>query len=162
MASTQDVWFALVDSKGQSYKKTRTTFVNVSPNISIGQFTKDVKAENPNILANIDPAQLHVYANKAAFDAENPVPLEEDSTIGTFGSSKKEALVVVVPVEDLVAPAEAHAAKRMKMSPVPRAEWFTSELTMFCSIELSLDEWLAMTYNGTFQNLSLNDKEMED
>ncbi|KAF0704118.1 hypothetical protein As57867_007403, partial [Aphanomyces stellatus] len=57
---------------------------------------------------------------------------------------------------------EAHTAKRMKMSPVPRAKWFTSDLTVFCSVELSLDEWLAMTYNGTFQNLSLNDKEMED
>ncbi|KAF0708269.1 hypothetical protein As57867_006388, partial [Aphanomyces stellatus] len=57
---------------------------------------------------------------------------------------------------------EQAEAKRMKMSPVPRAKWFTSDLTVFCSVELSLDEWLAMTYNGTFQNLSLNDKEMED
>ncbi|KAF0690949.1 hypothetical protein As57867_017668, partial [Aphanomyces stellatus] len=124
-----------------------------------------VHAKNDRILKEYVPSQLIVYANKAEFDKgpEKRVFLEVDATLNDLGSDEDDALFVVVRSHNLVAPDEDHPAKRKKMGhSVPRATWFTSELTGFCTVELSLDEWLAMTYNGTFQNLDLNDMEMED
>jgi hypothetical protein len=53
---------------------------------------------------SLQSSQLLVYKNKAAFDKRNAAideekeePLEEDSLIDGLGTSKKEALVVVVP-----------------------------------------------------------------
>lgn len=44
-------------------------------------------------------AALKVYANRAAFDRKE-APLEEDLVIGNLGSTKQDALIVVVPEED--------------------------------------------------------------
>ncbi|KAG9400030.1 hypothetical protein AC1031_010951, partial [Aphanomyces cochlioides] len=111
--------------------------------------------QNGDVLEGILQSKLDVYTNKAAFD-RNENPLDSTEMIGEQLGKLEEVLFVVIR-------AEAYPTKRMKlMSPVPRGEWFTSELTEFCSIELSLDEWLEMKYNGAFQNISLDDKEMED
>ncbi|KAH9098871.1 hypothetical protein LEN26_016554, partial [Aphanomyces euteiches] len=58
---------------------------------------KEVKVKYADShLKCIAPSDLRVYANQAVF--ENPgVRLEEDSTIGDYGGSVKDALLVVVP-----------------------------------------------------------------
>ncbi len=63
--------------------------------VVVAQFRKAVKAENSNKLSSFDASDLFVYRNKAGFDDEKEVPLEEDSSIDGLGSSKSEALVVV-------------------------------------------------------------------
>ncbi|KAF0696107.1 Aste57867_13115 [Aphanomyces stellatus] len=155
--AAREVWFALVDRKGLAYNGTRACSVDVPPTISISRFCDAVKEKcdrQGDDLKGILSSKLHVYANKEAFDGN--VELGARVKIGEELGRDNE-LYVVVP-----SPAEDHPVKRKKMSSVPRATWFTSELTDFCTVELSLDEWLAMTYNGTFQNLSLNDKEKKD
>ncbi|KAF0684002.1 hypothetical protein As57867_023922, partial [Aphanomyces stellatus] len=161
MENNRPVWYCLVNGQGEAYRQTTTDFVNIPSPGFVAQLRKEVKANHTSVLKNVDSSQLIVFANKAEFDKgpKKRVFLRPSATIGTFGSSMKEALLVVVPTHYLVAPDEDYPAKRKKMIPVPRAAWFTSELTVFCTVELSLSEWLAMTYNGTFENLSWNGKE---
>ncbi|KAF0718231.1 hypothetical protein As57867_001798, partial [Aphanomyces stellatus] len=100
MASHRLVWFLLVDDKGNP--RTTATKVIIPSNSDIDDFRKKVKAEYADShLKGIAPSDLQVYANMAALDAENPVPLEVDSTIGNYGGSKKDALLVVVPILEI-------------------------------------------------------------
>ena len=99
MASNRLVWYVLVDAQGETHQGTRASSVNIPSDNVIDQFAKVVHAKNPRKPSSFDASDLLVYANKAAFDRKDE-PLEEDSTIGTFGSSKKEAFIVVVPEED--------------------------------------------------------------
>jgi hypothetical protein len=103
------IWFILVDSDtGQSYKGTSASSVSLPSGSVIDQFRDAVKVKHSNKLSSIDAADLVVYKNKASFDKRNDVlnhydseegkPLEEDSFIAGLGKSKKEALIVVVPV----------------------------------------------------------------
>jgi hypothetical protein len=57
-----------------------------------------VKLKCPNALAHVDAADLTVFENRAKYHAKEA--LEEDSPIGSFGGSKNEALIVVVPDAD--------------------------------------------------------------
>ncbi|KAF0701440.1 Aste57867_8070 [Aphanomyces stellatus] len=164
MASNRPVWYCLVDGKGEAYCETTTHFVNFPSTGFVVEFKDAVHAKNDRILKEYVPSQLVVFANKAEFDKgpKKRVFLRSSATLNKLGSDEDDAFLVVVPTHYLVAPDEDYPAKRKKMIPVPRAAWFTSELTVFCTVELSLSEWLAMTYNGTFENLSWNGKEMED
>ena len=102
------VWFLLLDSAtGQLYKGTSASSVLCSSLAVpvVDQFRDSVKAKHSNKLSSVDAADLLVYKNKAAFDKRNAAvdegkeePLEEDSLIDGFGTSKKEALIVVVPL----------------------------------------------------------------
>jgi hypothetical protein len=99
-----DVYFQLVDSNGQPFMGTSVDSVELPPTATVVKFRDAVKAKNPNKLAFIDASDLLVYKNKAAFEKRNAAvdegkeePLEEDSLLDGLGSSKKEALVVVVP-----------------------------------------------------------------
>ncbi|KAH9143239.1 hypothetical protein AeRB84_012739, partial [Aphanomyces euteiches] len=152
MASVREVWYVLVYSQANL---SSADTVLIPPNSHVVRFRDAVHAKNTAILPGIVPLQLEVVTNKAAFGGKDD-PLDPGAEIGEQLGKLEDKLFVVVP-------AEAYPTKRMKtMSPQPRQEWFTSELTVFCSIELSSDEWLAMKYGGMFQNLSLNDKGMED
>ncbi|KAF0698226.1 Aste57867_11153 [Aphanomyces stellatus] len=82
---------------------TAAHVVNIPSDSVIAEFKNAVTAVNLNKLATFDPSELHVYANLDELHKENPVPLEEDSAIGTFGLSMKGALYVVVPSHALVA-----------------------------------------------------------
>ncbi|KAF0737795.1 hypothetical protein Ae201684P_004609 [Aphanomyces euteiches] len=150
--SVREVWYVLVYSQANL---SSADTVLIPPNSHVVRFRDAVHAKNTAILPGIVPLQLEVVTNKAAFGGKDD-PLDPGAEIGEQLGKLEDKLFVVVP-------AEAYPTKRMKtMSPQPRQEWFTSELTVFCSIELSSDEWLAMKYGGMFQNLSLNDKGMED
>ncbi|KAI3653953.1 hypothetical protein MP228_001104 [Amoeboaphelidium protococcarum] len=100
------VWFLLLDSAtGEPYKGTSADYVSLPPGSVIAQFREAAKAKHQNKLSSVDAADLLVYKNKAAFDKRNAsvddgkeVPLEEDFSIDGLGKSKKEALVVVVPL----------------------------------------------------------------
>ena len=103
MSSFPLVWFLILDSTGEPYKGTTASKVSVSSSADVDDFRKAVKAENSNKLSTFDAADLLVYKNKAAFDKRNAQegkqePLEEDSFINGLGTSKKEALVVFVPL----------------------------------------------------------------
>ncbi|KAJ3194121.1 hypothetical protein HDU67_004850, partial [Dinochytrium kinnereticum] len=79
--------------------------VSVGSSADVDDFREAVKAKNPNKLSFVDASDLIVYKNKATFDKRNAAideekeePLEEDSLIDGLGASKKEAVVVVVPL----------------------------------------------------------------
>jgi hypothetical protein len=103
------VWYLLLDSAtGKPFKGTTVSSVLRSSLVVpvVDQFRKAVQAQydKPNFLKDIPSGALLVYKNKAAFDKRNAAvdegkeePLEEDSFIESLGTSKKEALVVVVP-----------------------------------------------------------------
>jgi hypothetical protein len=86
----------LNSADGQPYKGTTASSVSLLPTNVIDQFRDAVKSKYSNTLSSIDAAQLQVYKNKSSFDAKEN-NLEEDSHINGLGSSKKEALIVVVP-----------------------------------------------------------------
>jgi hypothetical protein len=100
------VWFHLVDSAtGLPYKGTTYDKVAISSCADVVEFRKAVKAEySDSHLKGVAPSNLLVYKNKAAFDKRNAAaddgkeePLKEDLVIDSLGSSKEEALVVIVP-----------------------------------------------------------------
>ena len=106
-SSSPLVWFLLLDSAtGEPYKGTSADKIAVSsPASDVADFRKAVHLKNTSILTGITSSQLLVYKNKDAFDKRNAAavdegkeePLEEDSLIGGYGTSKKEALIVAVP-----------------------------------------------------------------
>jgi hypothetical protein len=92
------VWFLLLDAAtGNPYKGTSADKVAVSSSADVADFRKAVKAENSTILTDFVSSQLFVYKNSTAFLGKEE-PLEEDSLVGDLGKSKKEALIVVVPL----------------------------------------------------------------
>jgi len=101
------IWFSLLDSAtGEAYKDTSATSILRSSLLVpvVDQFRNAVQLmyDKPNYLKDIPSGALLVYKNKAAFDKRcadegKEWPLEEDSLVDSLGSSKKEALVVVVP-----------------------------------------------------------------
>jgi hypothetical protein len=105
MSASPFVWFLLLDAaSGQSYMGTSAAKVSISSTADVDDFRKAVLDDNSAMLTGICRSQLSVYANKDAFDKRNATtdeekaePLEEDSLIGGLGSSKKEALVVLIP-----------------------------------------------------------------
>lgn len=74
-----------------------TTATAVSVEVEDVDMMRDaVFAKVPRALpANVIAPDLTVFANRAALDAKQK--LEEDSPIGLFGGSKKEALIVQAP-----------------------------------------------------------------
>ncbi|KAF0684567.1 Aste57867_23485 [Aphanomyces stellatus] len=100
MAHNRRVWYFVVDHKGTPYKGLVADTVKISSESIVVDFRDAVHAKNSSILQGIVPAQLIVFTNKDAFDAKDPSPLDEESRIGEFGSSKKEALYVVIVRED--------------------------------------------------------------
>ncbi len=89
--------FRVADPQGDPYKKTSFEKILLSPKSDVSDFRKAVKAENSDILIGISPSQLTVYKNKAVFDVGKE-PLDEFSLLdNTFGTSKENALIVVVP-----------------------------------------------------------------
>jgi hypothetical protein len=96
------VWYVLVDGEGEAYKGTKGSSVDIpSSYVTVDRFRKILKAENSNILANIDPTQLQVYKNKVAFNGKDE-PLDAREEIGEKLDSVDE-LCVVVPSHALVA-----------------------------------------------------------
>lgn len=90
------IWFQLVGSDGKPFKETSADKVTFPTSADVSDFRKSVKNENPNMLSAVDASQLKVFKNKSAFDGKEE-PLEEDFTVAGLGTSKKDALIVVVP-----------------------------------------------------------------
>lgn len=79
-------WFQLVGEDGKALTSADVVSVDMEDVVT---FRKAVVKECPNNLANVDAADLTVFANGVA--------LEEDSPIGSFGGTTKHALIVQVP-----------------------------------------------------------------
>ena len=97
------VWFLLVDSNGQPYKKTSADKVKLPTASDIADFRKAIKTENSQKLSSFDASDLVVYKNKESFDKrdseveqERKEPLEVDSVVDGLGTTMNEALIVVV------------------------------------------------------------------
>lgn len=99
MSSNQLVWFILVDSDGHQYKGTSVSSISlqIGPPTVVDQFREAAHLKNSFILTGINYSQLKVYKSKLAFDG-NEEPLGLNSVISGLGTSKNEALVVVVPI----------------------------------------------------------------
>jgi hypothetical protein len=74
------------------------------PKTVVDQFRDAVKAEYADShLQGVVPSDLLVYRNREAFDCRNAAgegkkePLDEESLVDGLGTSKANALVVVVP-----------------------------------------------------------------
>lgn len=85
------VWYRIVDSAGILSSATKA---EAHASADIDDFRKEVKKDNPNSLADVDVSTLLVYKSQAAYDS-NEGPLDEETLVGDYGSSKKVALVVV-------------------------------------------------------------------
>jgi hypothetical protein len=98
-------WYLLVDSEtGELYKRTTADAVSLSTGAFVAQFRDAVHLENSCILTGIDPFNLLVYKNNAAFAGRNNAqdegkeqPLKSSRNLDGLGESEEEALVVVVP-----------------------------------------------------------------
>jgi hypothetical protein len=93
------IWFKLIDSTTEKpFKETRADKVSVSSSADVVDFRKAVKAEydQPGYLKDIPSGALLVYKNMAAFRVKEFL-LEEDAPVFGLGTTKQEALIVVVP-----------------------------------------------------------------
>jgi len=102
------IWFLLVDSSGQPYKKTSAVKVSVSSSADVDDFRDAVKKKGKDdgdaaVLTPFKSSQLLVYKNKTAFDKRNAAvddgkeeQLDPTESLGFLGS-KEDMLVVVVP-----------------------------------------------------------------
>lgn len=79
---------------GRALTSAAAVFVNIE---DADAFRDAVKIKCSNTLANIDTTELTVFADRAAYDTNQA--LEEDSPINSFGGSKKDALIVEVPLQ---------------------------------------------------------------
>ena len=106
--SSTSVWYLLVDSNGQPYKKTSADLVELpSTTCVIAQFRDAVKLKNSPILGGFTSSQLIVYKNKESFEKRNTrveqereVPLKSSGLLDGLGVTEEEALIVVVPPLD--------------------------------------------------------------
>jgi len=92
------VWFQLLDAAtGAAYKNSSVTSVLRSSLVVpiVDVFRKAVKAEYSNKLSSVDAGDLYVYKNRASFD-NGDTSIEADYLLDHLGTSKMEALIVVV------------------------------------------------------------------
>lgn len=90
-------WFIIVDSGGHPFKETSVSSISLIHSTVLDQFREAAHLKNASILTGINSSQLKIYKNKLAFDRKEE-PLGLDSELAGLGTSKKEALVVVVPL----------------------------------------------------------------
>ncbi|GLE02018.1 hypothetical protein PINS_up010856 [Pythium insidiosum] len=162
------VWFLLVDQKGAAYKGTTASKVRIPVDGDIDDFRDAVYAKNAGILQGIVPAQLLVYADKTAFDANTadvPTNLQPEDDIGVYGA-KDAKMYVVVPdgvVHDNSATTAPLMAEQMKMAvnealeERDRKRWEYSILTCPRSKETLLKQQLGLEYSAVSVNEVVDD-----
>lgn len=105
--TTRHIWYRLVNADSQPYKGSNTFSVAVASG-SLVDHLRDAVLVKCFSLPRITSAQLVVYKNMAAFDKRTAatdavdemsvLPLEDDAIVDdSWGTSAKEALIVVVP-----------------------------------------------------------------
>jgi hypothetical protein len=88
----RDVWFRFLKENGEPYKRSTYDRVKASPNEKIIDFRDKVHAAKSDYLKGIDRSELTVW------EVGGTSALDEDTdTVGDRGTSKANALVVVVP-----------------------------------------------------------------
>jgi hypothetical protein len=93
--------FLFSDPQGDPYKDSSFGIVTLPPKSNVCDFREAIKVKNPNQLSSVDPSQLKVYKNKAAFDRKDE-PLKLLSVLdNSFGTDEENALIVVVPSKGL-------------------------------------------------------------
>ncbi|KAF0703896.1 Aste57867_7477 [Aphanomyces stellatus] len=100
MANNRLVWYALVDGEGEAYNGTTASSVDIPSSNVIDQFRDAVKVKcdgQGDDLKGILSSKMIVYANQAAFGAENRVPLRSSAVLTGLGTDEDDALLVVVP-----------------------------------------------------------------
>jgi Protein kinase domain len=91
------VWLEVVDYDGKPYANMTTTNIEVDKkeSLNVHEFRKVVCNQLGTMLSGILPRQLLVYSNKDAFD-EKESPLENDESINGHGSTKSDAVIVLI------------------------------------------------------------------
>jgi hypothetical protein len=96
MASSQRVWFLLVEIEGQAFRGTSADKVCLPSDCDVADFRDAVKEKydrQGDDLKGILSSKLIVYANKAAFDRKDP--LQPEVVIGNYGTTGSKLYVVV-------------------------------------------------------------------
>ncbi|KAL3895060.1 MAG: hypothetical protein SGCHY_004922, partial [Lobulomycetales sp.] len=91
-----EIFYQLVVSNGDSYKRSSIDRVTVKHNADIIHLRRAVETANSKILTGVVASQLTVYETKKDLLA-NKLPLDVDFLISGIGQSKDTALFVVVP-----------------------------------------------------------------
>jgi hypothetical protein len=92
----RDVWFQLVDAKGDHYMHASVDMVELPSGAVIANFCDAVQDDYAHgHLYGIASSSLLVYENKTAFSVENA--LQMDSLLDGRGAIQDDALIVVVP-----------------------------------------------------------------
>ena len=91
-----EIYYQLVQSNGDAYKRSSINAVNLKPNANIIHLRRAVKSENSNKLAHIDADQLTVYAAKADLDNKHPIKMMS-TPVKDLGKDEDNAVFVVVP-----------------------------------------------------------------
>jgi hypothetical protein len=89
-------WLQLVNEDGKALSSATSVALDVEDVDSLRDAVKYKHKDSH--LAGIAQSDLTVFENRAKYDAKEA--LEEDSPIGSYGGSKNEALIVVVPDAD--------------------------------------------------------------
>ncbi|GMF45145.1 unnamed protein product [Phytophthora lilii] len=91
-------WFQLVGEDGKDLTSATSVAVDVE---DVDTLRDAVFVKVSRVLpATVIASDLTVFENRAKYDAKEA--LEEDSPIGSFGGSKKDALIVQVPQRAVV------------------------------------------------------------
>ncbi|KAL3659830.1 hypothetical protein V7S43_015132 [Phytophthora oleae] len=104
---SREVYFQLVDATTRlPVWSTFVDAVDLPEDASVVRFRRTVWNQvKPILPPHMIAANLRVYTNITVYDDKDGQPMEEDSTIGALGASKKDALIVVVPQRESGVPA---------------------------------------------------------
>lgn len=92
-----EIWFHLVDSKGNPYQGlTEVIGVKLPADSKFNDFKNAVKARNPNKLSSFDASEFKVYKSVQDFESKNS--LSPRMMIKDLGNSiSEETFLVEVP-----------------------------------------------------------------
>jgi hypothetical protein len=91
------IWIKLTDSAGNPYDNVHPTRVTILSNADLDDIRDAVKAKFANKLSSVDSAELCLYQNQPALDAN--IQLDDGCKFSdlSLGRSMNDALIVVVP-----------------------------------------------------------------
>jgi hypothetical protein len=84
--------------------------------------------------------------------------LNDEELLGPDFMPKGKEIHVLVDLEDR-GDFIFTQSKRQRMEPMLRSQWFLSDVKQLGHVELTMDEWLDMTYNGNVLSLKLKDEQ---
>ncbi|GMF16614.1 unnamed protein product [Phytophthora lilii] len=95
---SREVYFQFMDKTTRlPLPDTFVDAVDLPEDASLIRFRNAIKVQCPNTLANVDAANLRVYANRTTYDDKNGQSLRASASVDDLGKDEDCALIVVVP-----------------------------------------------------------------